>query len=231
MQQNAQLHLPRPQPSGPEVSSVIALWQFVGFRFVLRMRGSIWGIPEATFTCSEMSAFATPAALDQEYWHIRNLLVSWNFSFCPWLFLYKEEWKPVQSKPATSLCKKHVKNHVLFPRGRKTYLCLQKRSQTEGKRRFQQDTWTLVEPFFRIFNSLGRYLWRKNIKQTSRLFGFFSPSPAHAKMIHCTKRRIYASPLSLPFSSMAENTFVLLRDQPEQSKKARAAPHPLFGLG
>lgn len=43
--------------------------------------------------------------------------------------------------------------------------------------------------------------------------------------------QLYGSPHPLPFSSMAENTFTLLRDQPEQTKKPRAAPQPLFGLG
>lgn len=69
MLHNARLHFPQPQPLGPEVSFVISLWQFVGFGFVLRARGR--GIPEGTFTCSEV---ATPAALDSEYWHIRKLL-------------------------------------------------------------------------------------------------------------------------------------------------------------
>lgn len=120
----------------PEVSFAISLWQFVGFVFGLRMCGRVWGIAEGTFTCSEISVFATPAALDRVNWHTRKLLFSWVFSLFPWFFLYKE-WKADQFKPI----KNSITNHTLFPSGKKTYLCLLKRLRTEKDPNFQPDTW------------------------------------------------------------------------------------------
>lgn len=77
-----------------------------------------------------------PLQLPLTEYAARKLLFSWDFSLFPWLFLYKE-WKSGQFIPI----KNSITNYTLFPHGKKTYLCLLKRLQTEKTPNFQRDTW------------------------------------------------------------------------------------------
>lgn len=111
---------------------VAVYWIWVCFKNVRQSLRDSWGYFHLLRNFSLCHSSCPPSAPDvSPYWHISKLLFSWVL----------EEWKAAQSKPEMSLFNTSVTNYVLFPHGRKTYLCLQKRWQTEEKRNFQTDTW------------------------------------------------------------------------------------------